>query len=110
MAPSQPEWGIRVEQVLEQLPPATWTSYGELAELVGTGPRQVARFLSHSFGVENAFRVLRSDGTVSDGFRWSGSSHRGVHDALRDHGIRFTKGLVADPAQRLDAEELRELV
>lgn len=110
MAASEPDWAEKVELVLERLPTATWTSYGELAELVGTGPRQIARFLSHSFGIDNAFRVLRSDGRVSDGFHWSGNTESSVYDALREQGIEFSPGLVADPDQRLDAEELHELI
>ncbi|QSB06025.1 MGMT family protein [Natronoglycomyces albus] len=104
------EWSEQVEEVLNRLPEGTWTSYGELAELVGTGPRQVARFLAQGYGVANAFRVLRSNGTVSDGFRWSNPTYPDVHDALRCAGIRLSTNRVADSAQRLDAEELRELL
>ncbi|MFC4335607.1 MGMT family protein [Salininema proteolyticum] len=102
-------WQDDVDRILSSLPDGTWTSYGELGKAVGRGPRQIARYLTHDI-VHNAYRVLRSDGRVSDGFHWGNPDSPPVHDVLRDAGVRFSKSLKADPMQKLDSVDLAELL
>ncbi|MEV7402672.1 DUF262 domain-containing protein [Streptomyces sp. NPDC091267] len=100
------DWSL-AHQALATLPRGTWTSYGDLAAFLGSGAQAVGNHLANTQGVVNAYRVLTSDGKVSDGFRWTPGSHEGdVRSRLSADGIRFTVHGAADPAQRLTADEL----
>ncbi|MQM24842.1 MGMT family protein [Glycomyces albidus] len=105
---TEQDWDL-VKRVVEALPDGTWTSYGDLAELIGTGPRQVGAYMRDG-DVTRAYRVLTAGGTVSEGFRWSdGRSGRDVPDLLREDGVRVnTKGR-ADQAQRMSVYDLKLL-
>lgn len=105
---TEQDWDL-VKRVVEALPEGTWTSYGDLAELIGTGPRQVGAYMRDG-DVTRAYRVLTAGGTVSDGFRWSdGRSGKDVPDLLREDGVRVnTKGR-ADQSQRMSVYDLKLL-
>ncbi|MEU6858331.1 hypothetical protein AB0B28_05575 [Glycomyces sp. NPDC046736] len=113
-APSAPVatgWKQAIETILGNLPHGRWTTYGELGKAAGQNNAQaVAGFLTRST-IENAYRVLQKGGTVAREFRWpEGVGPRNVADWLRtDGGIRLDDHQRADPAQRLDAAELRKL-
>jgi alkylated DNA nucleotide flippase Atl1 len=47
------------------IPSGTVSSYGDLAKVVGCGPRLVARVLSTSGGSVCWWRVVRADGTIA---------------------------------------------
>ncbi|WP_285571488.1 DUF262 domain-containing protein [Streptomyces sp. RTGN2] len=104
------DWNL-AHQVLAALPHGTWTSYGDLAAFIGSGAQAVGNHLANTPGVANAYRVLTSEGKVSDGFRWTpqdvGSD---VRARLSADGVRFTANGAADPAQRLSADDLALLV
>jgi alkylated DNA nucleotide flippase Atl1 len=103
------DWEL-VRRVVDALPEGTWTSYGDLAELIGTGPRQVGAFMRDDGGNPKAYRVLTAGGTVSDGFRWSdGSSGRDVPDLLREDGVTVSRKGRADQAQRMSVYDLKLL-
>jgi alkylated DNA nucleotide flippase Atl1 len=56
----------RLRELVASIPPGHWVSYGDLAAAAG-GTEQHARALNQRFireGLENAHRVLKSDGTV----------------------------------------------
>ncbi|MBK0371487.1 DUF262 domain-containing protein [Streptomyces sp. RB110-1] len=104
------DWNL-AHQVLAALPHGTWTSYGDLAAFIGSGAQAVGNHLANTPGVANAYRVLTSEGKVSDGFRWTPQDAGGdVRSRLSDDGVRFTANGAADPAQRLSADELASLV
>ncbi|WP_025274513.1 MGMT family protein [Haloglycomyces albus] len=107
--PPELEWQDRIDHILDNLPAATWTAYGELGRAVGRGPRQVARYLSTE-GTRNAYRVLRSNGRVSDGFHWNHPEHKTAREVLSEEGIHFDRSGRADPHRRLDADDLIELM
>lgn len=95
-----------VHRVLESLPPGRWTTYGDLAVLVGTAAQPVGAHIATCSECANAHRVLSADGRVNPGFRWSEPGDlRAPHEILQQEGIVFS-GEVADPARRLSAEEL----
>jgi alkylated DNA nucleotide flippase Atl1 len=99
----------RVRRVVEALPEGTWTSYGDLAELIGTGPRQVGAYMRDG-NVARAYRVLTAGGTVSDGFRWTdGRTGRDVPDLLRADGVTVSAKGRADRAQRMSVYDLKLL-
>ncbi len=57
----------RVLLAVEQVPPGTVTSYGDIARVVGTGPRQVGAVLSR-YGTDVPWwRVTGHDGTMASG-------------------------------------------
>ncbi|MET9115217.1 MGMT family protein [Streptomyces longwoodensis] len=90
-----------------------WTSYGDLAAFLGSGAQAVGNHLANTPAVVNAYRVLTSEGRVSDGFRWSAPQEAGSEDVrarLTADGVRFTATGAADPVQRLTAEDLAALL
>jgi alkylated DNA nucleotide flippase Atl1 len=103
------DWEL-VRRVVDALPEGTWTSYGDLAELIGTGPRQVGAFMRDDGGNPKAYRVLTAGGTVSEGFRWSdGRSGRDVPDLLREDGVTVSRKGRADQTQRMSVYDLKLL-
>jgi alkylated DNA nucleotide flippase Atl1 len=50
------------------IPPGKVSTYGDLAKVVGCGPRLVARVLSTSGGSTCWWRVVRSNGTIAAPF------------------------------------------
>ncbi|MEU8509066.1 DUF262 domain-containing protein [Streptomyces brevispora] len=103
------DWSL-AHQVLAALPHGTWTSYGDLAAYIGSGPQAVGNHLAKADGVANAYRVLNADGKVADGFRWTGQDHGDVRVRLGADGIHFTATGAADAAQRLTSRDLALLV
>lgn len=98
-----------MRRVVAALPEGTWTSYGDLAELIGTGPRQVGAYMRDG-DVPQAHRVLTAGGTVSEGFRWSdGRTGRDVPDLLRADGVTVSAKGRADRAQRMSVYDLKLL-
>nr|WP_285554902.1 DUF262 domain-containing protein [Streptomyces hygroscopicus] len=106
------DWQL-AHQVLAALPHGTWTSYGDLAAFLGSGAQAVGNHLANTPGVAFAYRVLTSEGKVSDGFRWAAPQDAGSDDVrarLAADGVRFTTTGAADPAQRLTADDLAALL
>ncbi|TDC76119.1 GmrSD restriction endonuclease domain-containing protein [Streptomyces hainanensis] len=104
------DWHL-AHQVLAALPHGTWTSYGDLAAFIGSGAQAVGNHLANTPGVANAYRVLTSEGRVSDGFRWtSQDAGEDVRTRLAADGVRFAANGAADPDQRLSADDLALLV
>ncbi|WP_084631625.1 GmrSD restriction endonuclease domain-containing protein [Demequina aestuarii] len=102
------DW-MRVHALLAALPAGSWTTYGALADAVGTTAQPIANHVSSCLRCENAQRVLRFDGRVADGFAWSDPNDtRDPRVLLESEGLRFD-GDVADPEQRLDADDLSVL-
>ena len=96
-----------MRRVVEALPEGTWTSYGDLAELIGTGPRQVGAYMRDG-NVARAYRVLTAGGTVSEGFRWADGSDD-VPDLLRADGVTVSLKGRADQSQRMSVYDLKLL-
>jgi uncharacterized protein with ParB-like and HNH nuclease domain/alkylated DNA nucleotide flippase Atl1 len=105
------DWQL-AHQVLAALPHGTWTSYGDLAAFLGSGAQAVGNHLANTPGVANAYRVLTSEGKVSDGFRWAAPQDTGrdVRAQLAADGVRFTATGAADLAQRLTSDDLAALL
>lgn len=98
-----------MRRVVEALPEGTWTSYGDLAELIGTGPRQVGAYMRDG-AVARAYRVLTAGGTVSEGFRWcDGRGGKEVPELLRADGVTVSAKGRADRSQRMSVYDLRLL-
>ncbi|MCC5579036.1 DUF262 domain-containing protein [Microtetraspora sp. AC03309] len=103
------DWTL-LHNALAALPPATWTSYADLAELIGSHAVPVGVHLA-TVPVLNAHRVLTLSGQVSESFRWTDAEDdRDVHEVLRAEGIKLDEARRADPGQRVSARELAELL
>ena len=97
-------------QILDQITPGLWTSYYHLAEAVGTSAQAIAGHVSKCPGCTSPYRVLRWDGRIADAFVWSDPDDtRDPKEVLEAEGVRFIHG-VADPEQKLDAEDLLALI
>lgn len=105
---TEQDWEL-VRRLVAALPEGTWTSYGDLAELIGTGPRQVGAFMRDG-DVQRAYRVLTARGVVSEGFRWSdGRSGEDVPELLRADGVKVSSKGAADQSQRMFVYDLKLL-
>ena len=58
-----------VFDVVDRIPPGRVTTYGAIGELVGVGPRRVARALSSGGGAVPWYRVVRADGSAAEPVR-----------------------------------------
>jgi alkylated DNA nucleotide flippase Atl1 len=93
------------------MPTGTWTTYGDVAELVGSHPVPVGAFLATKSGVHGAYRVLTSDGKVSGNFRWPGGEHGGdPRELLKAEGVPFDEWGRARRSHRLSAADLATLL
>jgi len=104
------DWSA-LHAALAILPLGTWTTYGDLAELVSSHANPVGQHLATTRGILNAHRVLTSEGRVSQGFFWLDPEEvRDVREVLESEGIRFNADERADPEQRIRADELAILL
>lgn len=93
-----------VERVLiaaEQIPPGRVASYGDLAGLLGIGPRQVGRVLATHGGSVPWWRVTNSSGDVPAHLRAEARPHwaaEGITWKPNGLGCRIAE-FRADPAQ-----------
>lgn len=101
-------WGT-MSKALAEMPAGSWTTYGDVAALIGSHPVPVGvRLADHP--VPNAHRVLQADGKISPSFRWSEPGRLDdPADLLRAEGVIFDEHDRADPAQRLSVEDLAQL-
>lgn len=97
--------------ILEQLPEDAWTTYGDLANAIGTAAMPVGAHLAACGECVNAVQVLNASGRVAAGFRWGDpEDDRVPEEVLQAKGVRFLGTGVADPSQRLGPADLRRLV
>ncbi|MFW0783597.1 DUF262 domain-containing protein [Gordonia sp. CPCC 206044] len=95
--------------ILERLPEGYWTTYGDLADAVGTSPQPVGNHVTGCRQCSNAYRILRNGGAIADGFVWhDADDRRDVISILESEGLSFAGGR-ADPARHLGSQELLAL-
>ncbi len=103
------DWSV-LHAILNALPPATWTTYGDLAAVVGTGAQALGGHVQTCDDCELGYRVLDRDGRPSPGFTWGDPNRTDSQlDALAAEGIRITGDRV-DPSQRLTIGQLQSLL
>jgi alkylated DNA nucleotide flippase Atl1 len=99
-----------LHRILEALPAGRWTTYGDLAQVIGTAAQPLGGHVMRCNDCTNAYRVLASTGRPSSGFAWSDPDRTDlVEDVLDREGVRFVNG-VADSATRLGPDHLRALL
>ncbi|WP_182172633.1 GmrSD restriction endonuclease domain-containing protein [Flaviflexus equikiangi] len=95
----------QLQQIVEEIPRGKWVSYGDLAKAVKSAPQPVGNYIA-SNRMKNAHRVLRTDGTISDGFSWLDENEtRSPRDLLSQEGIVFDEAGRASAAQRWSIPE-----
>ena len=95
--------------ILDAMPAGRWTTYGDLAGVVGTAPQPLGGHVTSCADCVNAYRVLDSSGRARAGFRWiDGDDQRTQQQALEADGVPF-RGDRADASRRLSEDELRAL-
>jgi alkylated DNA nucleotide flippase Atl1 len=104
-----PAWELMARAVAE-LPAGAWTTYGDLAALIGSHPVPVGmRIATHP--IDNGHRVMQAAGTVSPGFRWYEPDRSDDPiEVLKSEGIEFDAHGRANLAQRFTVDDLAELV
>jgi alkylated DNA nucleotide flippase Atl1 len=100
-------WELSDHAVLT-LAPGEWTSYGELAALIGTHANPMGQHMA-KVDLDGAWRVLQSSGGISPGFRWTDPiDERDPLLVLRGEGLRFDPQNRADSLQKVTAEQFAE--
>ncbi len=108
-APGAFDWAP-LHALLAAIPVGRWTTYGELADVVGTAAMPVGQHISGCPECPNAYRVLGADGRPRDGFKWADPSEsRSQREILEEEGVTFA-GDRAEGSRRLGAPDLRNLV
>lgn len=104
-----PEWA-RLTAAVAALPAGRWTTYGDLAALIGSHPVPVGvRIATHP--IANAHRVLQVEGTISPGFRWyEPDRSEDPREVLAAEGVEFDSRGRASTAQRFGVDALADLL
>jgi alkylated DNA nucleotide flippase Atl1 len=103
--PANRRWTL-MNQVLASLPAGRWTSYSDVAEVIGSHQVAVGARLA-TLIVPNAHRVLRLSGHISPDFRWPDPERTDdPREVLEAEGVRFDEWGRADPEQRIAATNL----
>jgi alkylated DNA nucleotide flippase Atl1 len=104
------DWS-KAHSAVEAIPDGRWTSYGDIAKLVGTAAQAVGNWVMSPKAPSKAYRVLGSNGEVRPGFKWNDpAERRDVREVLAAEGVEFDADGRASQAQRLEARQLEELV
>ena len=87
-----------------------WTSYGDLADAIGSSARAVGGHVLRCPECTTGYRVLTGDGRFAEGFTWGDASDtRDPVELLGEEGVAFTDGR-ADQERRVHAGTLRSRV
>ncbi|WP_327381900.1 MULTISPECIES: DNA-binding protein [unclassified Streptomyces] len=93
--------------LLAAIPAGRWTTYGDVATVIGSHAVPVGTHLATCGQCPNAWRVLNAAGRVSPRFRWTDPTRtNSPADVLSAEGIRFDGGVATQEA-RLTLDELR---
>lgn len=99
------DWS-QLHTLMAALPRGRWTTYGDVASVIGTAPQPLGQHIMNCHECENAQRVLGSDGRPSLGFAWTDPARTETQrEALEAEGIPFS-GDRADPNHRLPKDQL----
>ncbi|WDO07082.1 MGMT family protein [Streptomyces murinus] len=95
--------------LLAAVPAGRWTTYGDVAAVIGSHAVPVGTHLATCGQCPNAWRVLNTAGRVSLGFRWTDPTRTdSPADVLATEGVRFEGGIATQEA-RLTLHELRDM-
>ncbi|MEY7972937.1 DUF262 domain-containing protein [Saccharomonospora xinjiangensis] len=104
-----PAWDV-LNRALAELPAGSWTTYGDLAALIGSHAVAIGQRLA-TVAAPNAHRVLQSDGKVSPNFTWIDPERTDdPRELLEAEGVVFDAHGRANPEQRITTEGLALLL
>jgi 5-methylcytosine-specific restriction protein B len=104
-----PRWHT-VLTALELVGPGNWTTYGDLAELVGTSGQAVGGFMTEH-PTASGHRVMTVNGTISPNFQWWDPDRTETpREVLESEGIKFDERGRANSGQRLTVDDFRDLL
>ncbi|WP_327395298.1 MGMT family protein [Streptomyces phaeochromogenes] len=93
------------------MPTGTWTTYGDVAALIGTHAVAVGSHLASNAGLHGAYRVLTADGRISEGFRWASNDQSADPQTLPEaEGVPFDEARRARRSHRLTTADLATLL
>ncbi|WP_411089225.1 MGMT family protein [Streptomyces sp. 061-3] len=96
--------------LLGAVPAGRWTTYGDVAAVIGSHAVPVGRHLGARGQCPSPWRVLNAAGRVGDGFQWTDQTRTDTPaEILSAEGVRFD-GAVADAEMRLGQDALRQLL
>ncbi|MFG3338683.1 hypothetical protein [Glycomyces sp. NPDC048151] len=101
-------WQATVRAALAAIPEGRWIAIKELTDLTGHHPREITSFLAAD-SLPGDHRVLLANGRTRRK-ETSGLEPDTVRKRLRREGVRFSRAGVADPNQRMRADELRAAI
>lgn len=102
------DWSA-LHAILEALPEGHWTTFGSLADAVGTAAQPLDAHVAACQHCTNAHRVLKSDGTVAPDYGWSeAGNERDPLLMLRAEGA-LVNG-IPDAARELSSDDLQVLI
>jgi alkylated DNA nucleotide flippase Atl1 len=102
------DWSA-LHAMLEALPTGHWTTYGNLADAVGTAAQPLGAHVATCRQCRNAHRILKVDGTTAPNFRWSDpDDDRDPLEMLQAEGA-LVNGK-PDPARELSSDDLQVLI
>ncbi|ABD12298.1 hypothetical protein ThrDRAFT_04337 [Frankia casuarinae] len=103
--PQDQRWTL-MSRVLAAIPPGRWTSYSDVAEVIGSHAVAVGAKLA-SARISNAHRVLLLNGSVSPDFRWPDPERTDdPREILTAEGVILSRSGRALARQRMTAAEL----
>lgn len=111
--PADDEWTgwKELRAALLAMPAGTWTTYGDVASLIGTHAVPVGQHLATKVGLHGAYRVLTADGCVLAGFRWPDGAESGdARTRLEAEGVAFDEAGRARRSHRLTTADLAALM
>lgn len=88
VAPSMAELADSILLAADAIPSGNVATYGDIARIVGCGPRLVARVLATRGGEACWWRVVRADGTIAEHLVAEGSRR------LAEEGVGVRSGRV----------------
>lgn len=100
--------GDRVDELIASIPKGKWTSYGAIANVLGTASQVVGNRVTKG-SQDGAWRVLRANGEIAPGFKWpSNSPNQGkeLREVLESEGVRFTEQGLAFEEDKFGEDDL----
>lgn len=113
MVHADDEWAgwKELRAALLAMPAGTWTTYGDVAALIGTHAVAVGQHVASKAGLHGAYRVLTADGRVSAGFHWADDQRSGdPRTHLEAEGVPFDDAGRARRSHRLTTTDLATLL
>jgi len=104
--------GDHIDELIGAIPMGKWTSYGAIANVLGTASQVVGNRITRG-SQEGAWRVLRANGEIAPGFKWAANSPnqgKELREVLESEGVRFTELGLALEDDKFGEDDLAAMV